>query len=61
MGDNTKYVLTIRIPKSWEKALFNASNQENESYNTIVKNALKEHLSNVYDIKVGRKNERVAV
>lgn len=45
-----KYTLIIRLPEQYQKMLFEASNQEGESFNTIVKNALKKHLAEGYGI-----------
>ncbi len=45
--------LTIRLPNKYKKALFDAQNQEGDSFNTIIKNAVKRYLKEEFNIKVG--------
>ena len=49
--NNGKYTLTIRLPDQYQKMLFEASMQEGDSFNTIVKNALKKYLEEEFSIK----------
>ena len=52
ISENRYWKLTLRLPNKYRRALADASNDEGESFNTIVKNAIKDHLIEEYGIKV---------
>lgn len=57
--NNGKYTLTIRLPDHYRKMLFEASNQEGDSFNSLIKNALKKYLEEEHQMNTRRKTNEV--